>query len=264
MRQVLPRQYLPLTSHDGDHDDGSRHTPAPHIPAALENFHYPQHNLLPIDALTSGLALDIETAWPDAAQGGQVDHLTLLHTSPAGRLHELPLPMPGPIHFPLRIWLPYQYLHEEGIAKVAFKVRNHTGALFESETASFTLDGRVPNNGLAGSKPVVDDEVSSGPGVTQEYLRKHCNCVKFRIDRYPGQTVGDRIGLRLGGANEPIQSYALVTRVDHDTVILLDAEYFLDKPDGVHLAYYKLFSRAGKAGDNSKGTFIRIDLGPRS
>lgn len=237
--------------------------PAPHIPAALENFNYPQHNLLPVEALTSSLALDIESAWPDAAQVGQVDHLTLRYTSPAGNVHELPLPLQGPVQFPLRVWLPYQYLQEAGIAQVAFTVRNHAGVTFESAPERFTIDLRVPNDGLAGSKPVVDDEVSSGPGVTLEYLRKHCNSVKFRIDRYPGQAIGDLIGLRLGGANEPILGYARVTQTDHDTVMLLDAEYFLEKADGVHLAYYRLFSRAGNGGLNSKGTFIRIDLGPR-
>ncbi|WP_017906869.1 hypothetical protein [Pseudomonas asplenii] len=236
--------------------------PAPHIALALGNFHYPQHHLLPVDALTSNLALDIETAWPDPAQNGQVDHMTLLYTSPGGNLHEVPVPLPGPLHFPLRVWLPYKYLHEEGVSKVAFKVRNQAGVTYESDPVAFTIDLRVPNHDQAGTKPVVDGEVGF-PGVTRDYLLRHCNSVKFLVEQYPGQTAGDRVGLCLGGPNEPVLSDALVTRADRDTIIRLDAEYLLELDDGVHLAYYKLFSRAGKVGPNSKGTFVRIDLGPR-
>ncbi|WP_273820800.1 MULTISPECIES: hypothetical protein [Pseudomonas] len=241
------------------------HTPLPalKIPVALEKFEYPEHNLLPVDALTSNLALDVKEAWPDSAQAGQVDHMTLLYTSPSGSPHEVPVPLPGPIHFPLRVWLPYKYLWEQGVAKVAFKVRNHAGTTFESETERFTIDLRVPKDGEGGSKPGVDDEVGY-PGVTRDYLRRHCNSVKFHIDRYPGQTVGDQIGLSLGGVDEPAISQALVTSAEHDTVIILDAQYFLEMDDGVHMAYYKLSSRAGKVGGNSKGTFVRIDIGPRS
>ncbi|KPA96108.1 hypothetical protein [Pseudomonas asplenii] len=242
------------------------HAPLPplHIPAALENLHYPQHNLLPVGALTSDLALDIRTAWPDPAQHDQVDHLTLIYTSPTGNVHEFPQHMPGPIHFPHRLYLPSQYLQEEGVSKVAFKVRNHAGATFESETERFTIDLRVPNGGLAGSKPEVDEELSQGDGVTHQYLQEHDHRVDFFIALYDGQTDGDRIGLSIGGPNEPVLSYKTVTDTTNGTVMSLEAKYFFDMADGVHLAYYKLFSRAGKVGPNSKGTFIRIKLGSRS
>ena len=234
------------------------------IPAALKKYHYDEPNLLPVAVLDNDLLLHVDSPWPNPAPAGQQDQLELIyHTTDGKKRSVAKYPLSGPIKMPLSLHLPVKYLKAEGEVKVSYKIRRANGTSFTSAPTPFTVDRRIPLDGNAGPKPIVDDEVTYEDGITTDYLKKHCDVVKFRITAYPGQKVGDRVGLCCGGADEPPFIYAVVQRIGQDTVLAIPGDFFRHLADGVHATYYKLSSRAGYEGVNSKGTLIRIELMPR-
>lgn len=223
---------------------------------------YPQENLLPDLATRCDLRLQIDRPWPGSAVHGQSDTVQLWLTNPgASRKRVKTIKLAGLITFPLILMLDKQHLHE-GKNIIEFKVRRHDGEGFTSEPAVFTVDKRMPLNGVTPVKPVIDEKLTYGDGVTPEYLKAHCDMVKMTVEAYSGQVAGDSITVHCGGVDAPPVAVGVVRSSSATTVVAIPGYVFATIDDGTHVMYYRIGSRAGIQTVNSKGTIIRIDLIP--
>lgn len=225
---------------------------------------YPEKNLLPAWVLHFDLRLEVLRPWPSSALQGQTDVVELWCAEPGGKSRLVQkTPLKGPIEFPLMLLLEKKHLLK-GESSIYFRVHTHDDHLFVSEPTSFTVDKRTPLSGATPPKPIIDEELSNGPGVTHDYLETHCSVVQLTVEHYADQRLGDYITVHCGGPNAPIVTSTVVRQSEGSTLIAIPGQFFRSLSDTAHLLYYTLSSRAGSQSVNSKGTFIRVALAPKA
>jgi hypothetical protein len=221
---------------------------------------YPEKNLLPDCATLHDLRLEIVEAWERPAGEGQIYFVEVHLAKPGGEFKPVAkLTLEGPVTFPIALTLDKQYL-VEGVSRIVFRVYTHNKQTYESKVARFTIDKRMPMDGARPVKAIVDEEVSSGPGVTEAYLKAHCDMVKVTIPAYDGFKKGDFACIYYGPINPPRIAQAVLNESGGETVMALPRSIFRALGNGAYILHYRLNNRAGVQTQNSLGVFIRVSF----
>lgn len=224
---------------------------------------YAERNLLPIWATRFKLQLEVASLGPVSAKNNQTYVIETEVASPGSKLYKkvAERTFHDPITFPLKLELSKKHM-VEGESHIRIKVYINKDKIYESKPVSFTIDKRHPLSGARPPTPIVDEDLYNGPGVTEDYLKRHCDVVKVGIPGYPDSKKGDSVSILFGPINPPVVVTALIDIRGGETVVVLHRSVFELLSNGVYLLHYILKSRSGAQSDQSTGKFIRVNLPP--
>lgn len=224
------------------------------IPPILEGYIPHQH-------LDTALEVVIQKLWDGAAQAGEYNIVEVVWSRSGGEgVPPFKERWDGPITkpFPFSIFVPRDYLENDGTVRLAYRITDETNQSTTSDYRTLVLDRTPPNNNVTPPNPAFPVGL-----IDEAYLAANPT-VKLILPAYNGRRPYDRVYYYLSDRSPP-QDMAPNGFVEFPSetsplTLPIPGELFRLFPSGTQYVHIRLQDRSGNRGPRSDQTSIEVQL----
>lgn len=224
------------------------------IPPILEGY-------IPHQYLDSDLEVVIPKLWDGAAEAGEFNILEIVWARSGGEgVPPFKERWDGPIteRFPFSIWVPRDYLENDGTVRLGYRITDETGGGTTSDLRTLVLDRTPPNNNVAPPAPQFPVSL-----IDEAYQATHPT-VDLVVQPYNGRRAKDRIYYYHSDKSPPADAapagYVELEWEDSPLILPIPVAQFSLYPNGPQYVHIRLQDRSGNRGPRSDQASVQVQL----